>query len=185
MEARQLSSTPFDLDLARLIAALPQASSLDLYRLEYAIQRLRNESQRIVAMRTQLHLGMTVQFFSAHDGTTHTGRIIALHSRDVTIDDANQNTRWSGVPYAALDLGGQADTVNVEILDAVKPAPARPHNRRVRADFKIGDNVSFVDRDQQTHVGRIVRLNAKTATIECDGGNWRVAFGLLQHLVDI
>jgi hypothetical protein len=45
--------------------------------------------------------------------------------------------------------------------------------------------VSFVDRDQQTHVGRVVRLNAKTATLECDSGTWRVGFGLLQHLVDI
>lgn len=178
-----MSSTPFDPDLARLVAALPQASSLDLYRLEYAIQRLRNEPQRIVAIRSRLHLGMTVQFFSARDGTTHTGRIIALGSRDVTIDDANQNTRWSGVPYAALDLQEHAGAVEVEILDAAKPA--QKPKPRTRADFKVGDNVSFVDRDQHTHVGRVVRLNAKTATLECESGTWRVAFGLLQHLVDI
>lgn len=84
-----------------------------LFRLEYAIQRLRGEPQRIVAIRSRLHLGMTVRFFSAHDGTMHTGRVIALHSRDITIDDVNQNTRWSGVPYAAIDRGGQAGTVDV------------------------------------------------------------------------
>ena len=178
-----MSSTAFDVDLARLLAALPQASSLDLYRLEYAIQRLRNEPQRVVAIRRRLHLGMTVQFFGAHDGTTHTGRIIALNSRDVTIDDANQKTRWRGVPYAAIDLREEAATVGVEVLEPDKPA--QKLKPRTRADFKIGDSVSFADRDQQTHVGRVVRLNVKTATVECDSGAWRVAFGLLQHLVDI
>ena len=165
------------------MAALSQASSLDLYRLEYAIQRLRNEPQRIVAIRRRLHLGMTVHFFSGHDGTTHTGRIIALNSRDVTIDDANQNTRWSGVPYAAIDPREEAGAVEVEILERDKPK--QKPKPRTRADFEVGDNVSFVDRGQQTHVGRVVRLNAKTATLECDSGTWRVAFGLLQHLVDI
>jgi hypothetical protein len=178
-----LSSTPFDHDLARLVAALPQASSLDLYRLECAIQRLRNEPQRIVAIRRRLHLGMIVQFFGAHDGTTHAGRITALNSRDVSIDDANQKTRWSGVPYAAIDLREEGGTVEVEILEPAKPAQTPKF--RTRADFRIGDNVSFVDRDQQPHVGRVVRVNAKTATVECDSGTWRVAFGGLQHLVDI
>ena len=178
-----MSSTPFDADLARLIAALPQASSLDLYRLESAIQRLRNEPQRIVAIRSRLHLGMMVQFFSAHDGTTHTGRIIALNSRDVTLDDANQRKRWSGVPYAAIDLREEPGAVEVEILDPDKRTP-RP-KPRTRADFKGRRQASFVDRDQQTHVGRVVRLNAKTATLECDSGTWRVAFGLLQQVVDI
>ena len=54
-----------------------------------------------------------------------------------------------------------------------------------REDFKIGDTASFVDRHQQTRVGKIVRLNLKTATLECDNGEWRVSYGLLQHLVDI
>jgi hypothetical protein len=178
----QLTFTPFDFDLAKLVAALPQASSLDLYRLEYAVQRLRSEPQRILAIRRRLHLGMTVHFFSAHDGTMHTGRIVALRSSDVTIDDAHQNARWSGVPFAALDLQA-ADSVEVEIVDAVKPRPMP--KRLTRADFSVGDTVSFLDRDQQTRIGRIVRMNPKTATIDCDNGNWRVSFPLLQHVVDL
>jgi hypothetical protein len=74
-------------------------------------------------------------------------RIIALKGRDVTIDDANQRTRWNGVPYAAIDLREDAGTVEVEILEPGKPAQRlKP---RSRADFNVGDNVSFVDRDQQ------------------------------------
>jgi hypothetical protein len=54
-----------------------------------------------------------------------------------------------------------------------------------REDFKVGDTASFLDRYHQTRVGKIVRLNLKTATLECDNGEWRVSYGLLQHLVDL
>ena len=178
-----VSFTPFDPDLAKLIANLPQASTLDLYRIEAAIRKLRNESQRILEVRRHLHLGMTVHFLSEHDAAMHTGRIVAMRERDLTIDDANQNTRWSGVPYAAIDLG-TTQTKTVEILDDA-PRPKTASRRASRADFKVGDSVSFLDRDHQTRVGRIVRLNQKTASLQCDNGMWRVSYALLQHLIDI
>ena len=34
-------------------------------------------------------------------------------------------------------------------------------------------------------VGLIVRVNQHTATLDCDGQKWRVAFELLRHLVDV
>ena len=178
-----MNFTPFDPELGKLIANLPQASSLDLYRIEVAVRKLRDEPNRIIGIRSRLHLGMTVHFMNAHDATMHTGRIVALRDRDVTIDDSKQkNSRWSGVPYAAIDLQATAGPA-VEIIDAPKSAPAP--RRPTRADFKVGDAVSFIDRDQQTRIGKIVRLNQKTASIECDNGLWRVSFGWLQHLVDV
>ncbi|PYO44398.1 MAG: hypothetical protein DMD33_03045, partial [Gemmatimonadetes bacterium] len=74
-------------------------------------------------------------------------------------------------------------SAEVEIVDAPKAAPKR--RLPTREDFKVGDTASFVDRHQQTRVGKIVRLNLKTATLECDNGEWRVSYGLLQHLVDL
>jgi len=47
--------TPFDPELAKLIAYLPQASSLDLYRIEVAVSKLRDEPNRIIAIRSRLH----------------------------------------------------------------------------------------------------------------------------------
>jgi len=177
-----MNDSPFDSDLAKLAAALPQASSLDLYRLEWAIRRLHSEPKRIIAIRSRLNLGMTVRFFCAQDGAMHLGRVVALRDRDLTIDDSAQHCRWSGVPYAAIDVdAGPDDTV--EIFDAARSrtTPRRPG----RADFKIGDNVTFIDRDQHLRLGRIVRLNQKTASIECDNGNWRVSYALLQRVVDV
>jgi len=179
-----VSFTPFDPNLARLIADLPQASSLDLYRIEVATRKLRSEPQRILNVRRHLHLGMTVHFLSDHDAAMHTGKIVAMRDRDLTIDDTKQNARWSGVPYAALDLGATADDSVAEVLDEpVRPRPAA--RAPTRDDFKIGDSVSFLDRDHRARFGRIVRLNQKTASLECDNGSWRVSYALLKHVVDL
>jgi hypothetical protein len=175
---------PLNPELVKLISALPQASSLDLYRIEFAIERLRNDPQRILAIRSRLHLGMVVCFFGWQDGAMHTGRIVVMRDRDVTIDDTTKRSRWSGVPYAALDLDEGSGDPDVEILDEVPRSPRTP-KRFTREDFAVGDTVSFVDRYEQTCVGRIMRMNVKTATVECDNGAWRVSFGLLKHVVDL
>lgn len=45
--------------------------------------------------------------------------------------------------------------------------------------------MTFTDKNLQHRVGLIVRVNQHTATLDCDGQQWRVAFGLLRHLVDV
>ena len=54
-----------------------------------------------------------------------------------------------------------------------------------RADFRVGNRVTFIDKNLQHRVGLIVRVNQHTATLDCDGQKWRVAFELLRHLVDV
>ncbi len=56
-----------------------------------------------------------------------------------------------------------------------------------RGEFKVGDLVSFHDRDLRTVIGTIKRMNEKTAAVEPENqpGKWRVPFGLLRHVVDI
>lgn len=54
-----------------------------------------------------------------------------------------------------------------------------------RADFRVGTRVSFTDQNLQHRVGLIVRINQRTATLDCDGQTWRVGFGLLRPLFDI
>jgi hypothetical protein len=83
-----MTSTPFHPELARLIANLPQATSLDLYRIEVAVHKLCREPQRILQVRRHLHLGMTVHFFNGHDARMHTCKIVAMRDRDLTIPAA-------------------------------------------------------------------------------------------------
>jgi hypothetical protein len=45
--------------------------------------------------------------------------------------------------------------------------------------------VGFVDRDQQQRTGKIIRLNDKTVTLQCDHTRWRVAYSFLHRVVDV
>jgi len=65
------------------------------------------------------------------------------------------------------------------------PGPTAPPEVADRADFRVGNRVTFTDKNLQLRVGLIVRVNQHTATLDCDGQKWRVAFKLLQHLVDV
>jgi len=169
-------------EFALIIRNLPQASSLDLYRLGHAIRALYSEPQRILAVRARLHAGMVVRFFDDIDGGFRNGRIVALRDRDMTVDETERNLRHTHVPYVAIDLDGQA-TAGPEIVDVPRTRPDQ--KRPTRADFKVGNTVNFDDRHGMPLIGKIVRLNQKTATIETYNGQWRVSFGILRHVVDI
>jgi hypothetical protein len=100
----------------------------------------------------------------------------------VSIDELDHPSRWSGVPYAAIDVQPtHAD--EVEIVNNSRPAPRPP--ARTRADFRVGDSITFTDRDGRTLFGKIVKLNPKTASIDVGGGTWRVSYPLLQQVVDL
>jgi hypothetical protein len=169
-------------DLALLVRNLPQAESLDLYRLAHAIRALYSEPRRILAVRSRLHVGIVVRFFDDIDGAFRNGRIIALRDRDMTIDEIDRHLRHTHVPYVAIDLNGQ-NAAEPEIVDPPRQKPEV--KRTTRADFSIGEMVTFDDRYQRPVIGKIIRLNQKTATIQADIGEWRVSFGLLRHVVDL
>ncbi|WP_018312246.1 hypothetical protein [Cupriavidus sp. UYPR2.512] len=67
------------------------------------------------------------------------------------------------------------------------PHASPPLPRAQRADFLVGDTVSFTDQHLRERIGAIVRVNQKTASIECDPneGHWRVSFALLRKVVDL
>lgn len=61
-------------------------------------------------------------------------------------------------------------------------APAELHRKE---DFRVGQRVCFADQNLKRHVGEVAHINQRTVTVHCDGHAWRVAFALLQHIVDV
>ncbi len=171
-------------ELAALVRNLPQAESLDLYRLEYVIRALYSEPKRILAIRVHLRLGMMVRFFGRNTGAFHSGRIVAMNDHGVTIDEPTLNLRHKNLPYAAIDLKTPAQP-EVEFVAAASPRPAA--KAASRPDFKVGDRVTFQDRNNILVTGTVRRINQKTVTVAPDNkdGHWRVSAALLNHLVDI
>ena len=88
------------------------------------------------------------------------------------------------LPYAAIvtaQTGGPDNGADASV--PAKPTP--PPEIASRADFRVGNRVSFIDQNLQHRVGLIVRINQRTATMDCDGQTWRVGFGMLRPIVDI
>ena len=164
---------------AALIEALNRATSLELFHLSTILDRLMSDPARIIEIRRPLHLGQAVRFLDGQQAgarmSLRTGQIVAMKDTQLTVQDARTRRLWK-LPYAAIEIPDAAST----------PAPSAPEPQSpTRADFRLGDRVSFDDRHLQTRIGTIVRINQRTATLDCDGESWRVSFHLLRHLVDL
>lgn len=160
---------------SRLLDVLRNAQSLDLYELSLAINQLLTDPKRILEVRRHLHLGAQVMYFDRRRGSLVPGRVLQLQSVQVIVEDEATRTRWT-LPYAAVVAEPGASTVQ---------APPVPPRRADVESFKLGDTVSFTDKHLRERFGTIVRMNAKTYSLLCDGEQWRVSPGLLRKVIDV
>jgi hypothetical protein len=77
------------------------------------------------------------------------------------------------ISYAAINVDG----VDVQIRENKAQGLGRN-------EVAIGDTVGFVDREKNQHIGKIIRLNDKTVSLQCAGTQWRVAYAYLHRVVD-
>ena len=167
----------------KLIEDLPMASSAELYQLSWVIEQLLADPRRIVQARAELHTGQQVQYLHWDDGKMRAARVVAMKDRRVTVLDEASRSHFT-LPYAAI-VTTPSSGHNNSADQAVATKPTPPPEIASRADFRVGNRVSFTDQHLQHRVGLIVRINQRTATLDCDGQTWRVGFGLLRPLVDI
>ncbi len=170
----------------KLIEELPMATSAELYQLSWVIEQLLADPRRIVQVRAQLHTGQQVQYLHWADGKLRPARVVGMHGDHVALQDADHGKAFK-VHYAAIltepTVAPSATGPIPSDVELTRPTP--PPEIAARADFRVGNRVSFTDKDLQHRVGMIVRVNQHTATLDCDGQKWRVAFELLRHLVDV
>ena len=167
-----IGATQPEWDLRELMHSLQQASDLDLLRLRSAIDHLLQNPTRILAVRQRLHVGQEVHYWNLRDNRMQHGRITKFKSDQLLILAENPPQYW-WISYAAIQL------------DARQAPLAEAPRSLGRADFALGDAVSFEGRDLIQRLGSIVRLNQKTATVSCEGHAWRVSFALLRHVIDV
>ncbi|HHM5429939.1 TPA: hypothetical protein ACRN0K_002290 [Pseudomonas aeruginosa] len=162
----------------RLLEVLGRASSLELFQLSAVIERMLADPKRILAVRKDLHLGQVVRFLDWRDGQMRDGTVVAMKDTQVTVQEQQTRRTWA-LPYTALEPPQPSAQRPPE------PEPAQMP-RHARNDFRCGEKVCFEDKYLNTVVGTIVRINQRTATVDPgDGTTWRVAFGLLRHVMDI
>ena len=165
----------------RVLDALQNASSLELFQLSTLIERLLADPRRILAVRKDMNLGQTVRFVDWRDGSLREGKVVAMRDTQVTLQDLRERKEWK-LPYAAIEPPLPDPATRPQAVAPEPPAAPRP----TRNDFRCGEKVAFEDKYLQTVVGTIVRINSRTATIDPgDGTQWRVGFGLLRHILDV
>lgn len=167
----------------KLIEDLPMADSSELYQLSWVIEQLLADPRRIVQARSQLHLGQQVQYLNWDDGKLRAAQVVSMKDRRVTIRDGQTNSHIS-IPYASIVTGEVASAGEVQPDVEMEPPRPPPEVAR-REDFRVGQRASFTDRNLQHRIGLIVRINQRTATLDCDGQSWRVSFPFLHHILDI
>ena len=127
-----------------------------------------------------------IRYLSWNDGKLRPARVVGMHGDHVAVQDPAYSKAFK-VHYAAI----LTEPTGVPIESGPTPAgveltkPSPPTEVAGRADFRVGNRVTFIDKNLQHRVGLIVRVNQHTATLDCDGQKWRVAFELLRHLVDV
>ena len=116
---------------------------------------------------------------------TNSPSIAESHGDHVTVHDPAYSKAFK-VHYAAIhtepaDAPTESGAAPAD-MELTRPSP--PPEIASRADFRVGNWVTFTDKNLQHRVGLIVRVNQHTM-LDCDGQKWRVAFELLRHLVDV
>ncbi len=84
----------------RVLDALQNASSLELFQLSTLIERLLADPRRIIAVRKDMHLGQTVRFVDWRDGSLRQGKVVAMRETQVTLQDLQERKEWKGVEAA-------------------------------------------------------------------------------------
>jgi hypothetical protein len=165
----------------KLIEALSNASSLELFELSNIIDRLLADPRRIVAVRHKLNLGKSVRFMDWRTGEMRAGKVMAIKGDQVTVHEDGTRTQWK-LSYAGIDPGDDEERLESELPPVIDPTAHKPG----RDDFRRGDKVSFTDKYLQPQVGTIARINQRTASVDCEGGSsWRVPFAMLRNVMDI
>lgn len=167
---------------SRLLDALRNGPSLDLYELSVAIDQMLSDPRRILDVRRHLHLGAQVMYFDHRRGALAPGRVVQMHPTQISVqDDARRNV--SKLPYAAIVPPGSGSGPGPG-QDSRAAAPPPPPRADI-GSFKPGDTVSFSDKHLRERVGTITRINTKTCSVLCEGEQWRVSPGLLRKLIDL
>ncbi len=158
-------------DFQTIINKLQELSPYQLYRLSIWIDNEINRPQKIQEMRNKFKIRDRLQWFDRQDNNCKNCIVLKKNRTQVFIQ-SEDSARWN-IPYYFL---------NLENIQTILPIS---HTKLTKNDFSVGEDVEF-NHDGNQYVGKIVRLNTKTAPIRVaeHSGLWRVTYHCLSKLID-
>jgi hypothetical protein len=158
------------MNFSEVIKSLNGASAFELYRVRAAIDRVLDDPRWMQSVQSRLRVGQKVEYFDPQDNALKSGVVLELRRKQAVV--ITNFRRWL-ISYAAINVNG----IDVQIRENKAKGLGRN-------EVAIGDTVGFVDREKNQHIGKIIRLNDKTVSLQCAGTQWRVAYAYLHRVVD-
>ena len=107
----------------------------------------------------------------------------AVHNTQATVLEQGTKRTWK-IPCVSMQGYTDAERQGAQTQYVPPPEPATATTRT--REFQQGDTATFEGRDGRSITGVVVRINQRTATIGTGGGgNWRVPFHMLRHVLDV
>ena len=160
------------MNFSEIIKTLNSASAFDLYRMRAAIDRVLDEPRWLQSVQVRLKVGQEVEYFDPQSNALKRGRVLEMRRKQAVVLDLDDPKRWL-ISYAAINLDGADVNIRENKVQGLG-----------RNEVAIGDVVGFLDRDQQQRIGKIIRLNDKTVSLQIGDAQWRVAYAYLHRVVD-
>ena len=162
------------MDYSNILQELEEASLFDLFRLSVAINDELKNSQRIEKIKQSLVIGQKITWFNNGTNKLEEARIRKLNLTRCEIINLLDGENWD-ILYASINI----DDVNTSIHSNQKFGLKK-------SALRVGDIVSFLDKEHKLQFAKVQKLNPKTAgVITMEGVQWRVSYGALSKNIDI
>jgi hypothetical protein len=162
-------------DYSALLKQLEAATPFELYRLQSALNRMLGDPLRIEQVKEMIRVGDEVEYFEPAENREVKAIVLKCNRTRVVVKRLDNAESWE-VLYCSINVAGVSSTIH-----------ERTSRGMGRNEVRIGDRVSFIDRNNRELFGTVKRLNQKTVTLVCDGdhdGQWRVAYSFLRPVLD-
>lgn len=160
------------MDYSEIIQEIGTASGFDLYRLRAAIDRMLDDPKRIREVKRHIHPGEEVEYFEPSENRIIQARLLKFQRTRVIVENLHDQKQWS-IPYYALNIHRTDAKIEEKTIEGLG-----------RNEVSVGGRVGFIDREGYEQYGKVIRLNQRTVTLECENNMWRVAYELLFEATD-
>jgi hypothetical protein len=162
------------MDYTKILEELNKGSLFDLYRLKVAINHQLGNPQRLYEIKKCLKRDQKISYFDDTENRLIEAQVLKIMRTRLLVQNIHDHEKWE-IPLYYVNL----DEVNTDIINPSKEGLDK-------SQLKVGDMVGFQDKQNNDVVGKIIRLNQKTATIITEANTeWRVAYRYLHLIYDI
>ena len=160
------------MDFSKIINELNNASLFELYRLNSAIWDQLEDPKRLRLIKGCLKTGQVISYFDASENRLVDAHIVELKRTKVLVKNKHDGKLWNIYYYL----------INIDNVDTI--INSTPNNKLNKTNLKVGDKVCFKDKKGSELFGEITKLNQKTAGVLVGQVKWRVAYGLLNPIIE-